>query len=74
MKMKTFFFDLTNSVPGEPRCIDPDNEDHEAYLAEFKSMVMAKMRISIDKDLVNDPDVIKGRKKTVQVTIISFFL
>lgn len=30
-------------------------------------MVLAKMRISIDKDLVNDPDVIKGRKKTVQV-------
>ncbi|KAJ6644572.1 Protein qui-1 [Pseudolycoriella hygida] len=55
----------TLTVPGESR-IDPDNEDHEAYLAEFKSMVMAKMRNSIDKDLVNDPDVIKGRKKTVQ--------
>lgn len=28
---------------------------------------MAKMRNCIDKGLVNDPDVIKGRKKTVQV-------
>lgn len=35
-------------------------------------MVLAKMRNFIDKDLVNDPDVIKGRKKTVQVKIIIF--
>lgn len=34
-------------------------------------MVMAKTRISIDKDLVNDPDIIKGRKKTVQVIAFS---
>lgn len=57
------------SVPGEPCNIDPDNDKHEIYLSEFKSMVLAKMRISIDKDLVNDPDVIKGRKKTVQVCL-----
>lgn len=31
---------------------------------------MAKMQKAIDKDLVNDPDVIKGRKKTVQVIFL----
>lgn len=64
-------FQFNKSVPGEPCSIDPDNDDHEAYLSEFKSMVMAKMRNSIDKDLVNDPDIIKGRKKTVQVNSLS---
>lgn len=71
LTIKLYFFLLllqyNKSVPGTPCTIDPDNDDHEAYLAEFKSMVMAKMKNSIDKDLVNDPDVIKGRKKTVQV-------
>ncbi|XP_037046627.1 uncharacterized protein LOC119081650 [Bradysia coprophila] len=56
----------TLTVPGEPCTIDSDNDQHETYLGEFKSMVLAKMRNSVDKDLVNDPDVIKGRKKTVQ--------
>ncbi len=64
----------SKSVPGAPCCIDPDNDNHEAYLGEFKSMLMAKMRNSIDKDLVNDPDVIKGRKKTVQVMASNIFI
>lgn len=60
-------FDNDNSVQG-PLCdIDLDCEYHEDYLSEFKSMLVTKMRTFIDKDLANDPDCIKGRKKTVQV-------
>lgn len=56
-----------NSVQGVRRDIDPESDDHDDYLGEFKSMVVTKMRNSIDRSLVNDPDCIKGRKKTVQV-------
>lgn len=56
-----------HSVHGPPCDIDPDSEHHEDYLSEFKSMLVTKMRNFIDKDLANDPDCIKGRKKTVQV-------
>lgn len=61
----------TNSVQGPPCDIDPDCEYHEDYLSEFKSMLVTKMRTFIDKDLANDPDCIKGRKKTVQVRNIN---
>lgn len=56
------------SVQGEPCDINPDCENHEEYLCEFKSMLMTKLRNFIDNDLANDPDCIKGRKKTVQVS------
>lgn len=62
-----FAFFHCYSVQGEACDIDPECENHDDYLGEFKSMVVMKMRNSIDRDLVNDPDCIKGRKKTVQV-------
>lgn len=56
------------SVNGEPSDIDPECVSHDEYLAEFKSMLITQLRYAIDADLVNDPDCIKGRKKTVQVS------
>ncbi|XP_017838402.1 NACHT domain- and WD repeat-containing protein 1 isoform X2 [Drosophila busckii] len=55
-------------VPGNASsdAIDPDNEDHEAYLSKFKNKVTDKLRLLIEAHITNDPDVIKGRKKTVQ--------
>ncbi|XP_030246906.1 NACHT domain- and WD repeat-containing protein 1 isoform X2 [Drosophila navojoa] len=55
-------------VPGNAssEAIDPDNEDHEAYLSKFKNKVTDKLRLLIEAHITNDPDVIKGRKKTVQ--------
>ncbi|KRF80475.1 uncharacterized protein Dvir_GJ22444, isoform E [Drosophila virilis] len=55
-------------VPGSAssEAIDPDNEDHEAYLSKFKNKVTDKLRLLIEAHITNDPDVIKGRKKTVQ--------
>nr|XP_036226005.1 NACHT domain- and WD repeat-containing protein 1 isoform X1 [Bactrocera oleae]XP_036226006.1 NACHT domain- and WD repeat-containing protein 1 isoform X1 [Bactrocera oleae] len=46
--------------------IDPDNEDHETYLSKFKNKVFDKLRFLIEEHITNDPDVIKGRRKTVQ--------
>ncbi|KNC26192.1 hypothetical protein FF38_13062, partial [Lucilia cuprina] len=46
--------------------IDPDNEQHETYLSKFKNKVFDKLRNLIEEHIANDPDVIKGRKKTVQ--------
>ncbi|XP_030380851.1 NACHT domain- and WD repeat-containing protein 1 [Scaptodrosophila lebanonensis] len=55
-------------VPGSAssEAIDPDNEDHETYLSKFKNKVTDKLRLLIEAHITNDPDVIKGRKKTVQ--------
>ncbi|XP_032571228.1 NACHT domain- and WD repeat-containing protein 1 isoform X1 [Drosophila sechellia] len=55
-------------VPGSvaSEAIDPDNEDHESYLSKFKNKVTDKLRLLIEAHITNDPDVIKGRKKTVQ--------
>ncbi|KAH8402086.1 hypothetical protein KR009_009573 [Drosophila setifemur] len=55
-------------VPGSAAsdAIDPDNEDHESYLSKFKNKVTDKLRLLIEAHITNDPDVIKGRKKTVQ--------
>lgn len=57
-------------MPGSAtsEAIDPDNEDHEAYLSKFKNKVTDKLRLLIEAHITNDPDVIKGRKKTVQVS------
>ncbi|XP_073845418.1 protein qui-1 isoform X1 [Musca autumnalis] len=46
--------------------IDPDIEEHETYLSKFKNKVFDKLRHLIEEHIANDPDVIKGRKKTVQ--------
>jgi len=58
-------------VPGSAasEAIDPDNEDHESYLSKFKNKVTDKLRLLIEAHITNDPDVIKGRKKTVQVSL-----
>lgn len=58
-------------MPGSAtsEAIDPDNEDHEAYLSKFKNKVTDKLRLLIEAHITNDPDVIKGRKKTVQVSV-----
>lgn len=56
----------TCSVHGRRGDIDPDEDDHDDYLGELKSMLISKLRNIIDRSLVNDPDCIKGRKKTVQ--------
>ncbi|XP_067632448.1 protein qui-1 isoform X2 [Eurosta solidaginis] len=50
----------------ERSSIDPDNEDHETYLSKFKNKVFDKLRFLIEEQITNDPDVIKGRRKTVQ--------
>lgn len=47
--------------------IDPEDEKVEEYLAKFKSTLMERLQMAIDSDLQNDPDCVKGRKKTVQV-------
>uniref|UniRef100_A0A1L8DGI8 Putative wd40-repeat-containing subunit of the 18s rrna processing complex n=1 Tax=Nyssomyia neivai TaxID=330878 RepID=A0A1L8DGI8_9DIPT len=56
----------TLTVEGEAAEIDPDKESHEDYLAVFKTTIIEKLRVTIDRNLINDPDCIKGRKKTVQ--------
>lgn len=56
-------------MKGEPVDIDPECVSHDEYLSEFKSMLITKLRNAIDADLSNDPDCIKGRKKTVQVSL-----
>lgn len=60
-------------MPGSAasEAIDPDNEDHESYLSKFKNKVTDKLRLLIEAHITNDPDVIKGRKKTVQVSWIA---
>lgn len=59
-------------VKGEPADIDPECVSHDEYLSEFKSMLITKLRNAIDTDILNDPDCIKGRKKTVQVSFHLF--
>lgn len=61
-------------MKGEPVDIDPECVSHDEYLSEFKSMLITKLRNAIDVDLSNDPDCIKGRKKTVQVSFCFVFL
>lgn len=60
------------SVNGEAADIDPECVSHDDYLNEFKSMLITKLRNSIDADIANDPDCVKGRKKTVQVSHVLF--
>ncbi|KAL9915704.1 protein qui-1 isoform 2-T16 [Glossina fuscipes fuscipes] len=50
----------------EETIIDPDKEEHESYLSKFKNKITDKLRNLIEEHIANDPDVIKGRKKTVQ--------
>lgn len=58
-------------IKGEPYDIDPDCVSHDHYLTEFKSTILMKLRTAIDESITNDPDCIKGRKKTVQVSCVS---
>lgn len=37
-------------------------------MAKFKSTLMTRLATAIEDDLQNDPDCVKGRKKTVQVS------
>lgn len=37
-------------------------------MSKFKNKVFDKLRHLIEEHIANDPDVIKGRKKTVQVS------
>lgn len=47
--------------------LDVDEESHEDYLAKFKTALTNRLQEAIEKNLQNDPDCLKGRKKTVQV-------
>lgn len=38
-------------------------------MSKFKNKVTDKLRLLIEAHITNDPDVIKGRKKTVQVSV-----
>ncbi|XP_055320250.1 protein qui-1 isoform X3 [Sitodiplosis mosellana] len=57
---------ITLNINGDPVDIDPECVSHDEYLTEFKSMLFTALRNVIDADTANDPDCIKGRKKTVQ--------
>lgn len=50
--------------------IDGNLENHEKYLGLFKKTIREKLFNAIERSLANDPDVGKGRKKTVQVIFI----
>lgn len=51
--------------------VDPETHDsHEEYLAAFKRTLIEKLRHCIDKGLSHDPDGGKGKKKTVQVSVM----
>lgn len=52
---------------GRRHAIDPEDEKTEEYLAKFKSLLIERLAAAIESDLQNDPDCVKGRKKTVQV-------
>lgn len=58
-------------IKGEPSDIDPDCVSHDHYLTEFKSTILLKLRTAIDESITNDPDCIKGRKKTIQVSYVN---
>lgn len=66
-----FLINIFNRISGNENIaangINPDNIEHETYLSRFKNKITEKIRNLIDKNIANDPDVIKGRKKTVQV-------
>lgn len=54
--------------------VDPESHDvHEEYLASFKRTLIEKLRQCIDKSLAHDTDAGKGKRKTVQVSIYSFY-
>lgn len=55
-------------VPWKPggSGLDPDCEEHEAYLTKFREMMTAKLKSLISRSLEDEPEV-KARNKTVQV-------
>lgn len=48
--------------------MDSEDERVEEYLAKFKAVLTERLATAIDNHLQNDPDCVKGRKKTVQVS------
>lgn len=53
-------------MPWKPGGIDPEEDDHEAYLNKFKNAVLNKLQHLIKKSLEEDPEL-KSRKKIVEV-------
>lgn len=68
-----FCLNIFNRIPGNEHIttndINPNNMEHETYLSRFKNKITDKIRNLIDTNIANDPDIIKGRKKTVQVRV-----
>lgn len=56
------------SIRGEQHDIDPECVSHDNYLTQFKSTLITTLRNTIDAAIEKDPDCMKGRKKTVQVS------
>ncbi|XP_069684220.1 protein qui-1 [Periplaneta americana] len=53
------------AVPWKPGGLDPDSEEHEAYLSKFREIVSAKLQTLINRSLEEEPEI-KARNKTVQ--------
>ena len=54
-------------VPWKPGGLDPESEEHEAYLSKFREIVSAKLQSLINRSLEEEPEI-KARNKTVQVS------
>ncbi|XP_049942860.1 protein qui-1 [Schistocerca serialis cubense] len=76
-QLKNFRDRLAASLPNENRVylavpwsssspgLDPDSEEHEAYLTKFRELVTAKLKALIARSLEEEPEV-KARNKAVQ--------
>ncbi|KAJ9583451.1 hypothetical protein L9F63_022204, partial [Diploptera punctata] len=53
------------AVPWKPGGLDPESEEHEAYLNKFREIVSAKLQSLINRSLEEEPEI-KARNKTVQ--------
>ncbi|PSN37379.1 hypothetical protein C0J52_19650 [Blattella germanica] len=49
----------------KPGGLDPESEEHEAYLSKFREIVSAKLQTLINRSLEEEPEI-KARNKTVQ--------
>lgn len=52
-------------VPWRSGGLDPEHNDHEAYLNKFKNTILNKLQTMIKKSLDDEPDL-KSRKKIVE--------
>ncbi|XP_049840536.1 protein qui-1 [Schistocerca gregaria] len=76
-QLKNFRDRLAASLPNENRVylavpwssssagLDPDSEEHEAYLTKFRELATAKLKALIARSLEEEPEV-KARNKAVQ--------